>query len=525
MITVAMLSEYEKESVFSFSPAFRGKFFTSLYLLCDEEPDASFALMDRRNPFEEVLFIAPASLARRLHDARPELWILGVQRQNSAATWSLPAQSRLALCSTALSVESLYGKMQNLFLVLSQWIARLREIVIRQGSPQDLLDASEAVLKNFITISDANFKLVASTKNIEIDDPRALELVTLGRHSEQTIALFKRDNIMDQWEKRSRIADTPPIVSKYRTLDYVYRRCGRYYLHLIMHCNNVPLSMGLSDAFRVLVDHIDFIVRQSPSVGEGPSSETASLVADLVLRRPLGDKELERRAERADLPIDGPLSVAAFRLEEGLHAERYVPYYEQTIAEALPAFSVCSYGSFVLALRAGEIGVEEALKFDEVAARCSCMVGISDPIRSLRDIPFAFRQAKEAIAAALEETPSLGQLLLGRPQRASAFFRDAFPSFALRTAAQDDFVAKYASQGVVRRVQIEDKEHGTNDAELLFAYLKNGNNLRRTSEELFLHRSTLSYRIKRLCERFCIDLDDPVVRLGLIVEYFSVKAL
>ncbi len=516
-----MMSEYEKESVFSFSPAFRGKFFSSLYLICDEDPASAIISLEGRSPFEEVLFIGSEGFARKLHEARPELWIIGVAPLGELAFEDVPSQSRFAFCSSRSSVETLYGRLQNLFLVIDQWVGSLRRIVLSQGSIQDILDASETVLKNWISVSDANFKLVAFTKHIEIDDPRALELVNDGRHSEETIALFKRDNIMDQWEKRSRIADTPPVVSKYRTLDYVYRRKGHYFLHMIMHCNHVAPSLGLSDAFRVLVDHIDLCIKSTFPLFNGQSSDASSLIADLILHRPVGDKELDRRAEHAGFPNNRPMVVVVFCMRDGQHAQRYLAYYEQTIANALPSYVVSSYGSYVVGVRAGKVDDADIQKLEEVASLCACSVGVSDSFETLRDLPFAFRQAKESIEVTFYETPSLGSMFMGKAAGAVSLFSNVFAPYVFKKASRDEFIEKTVSQGVVRQIWSEDKKRNTNDAELLFAYVMNGNNLRKTSEMMFVHRSTLAYRIKRIEDTYDLDLDDAAVKLRLLVEYFA----
>lgn len=64
-----------------------------------------------------------------------------------------------------------------------------------------------------------------------------------------------------------------------------------------------------------------------------------------------------------------------------------------------------------------------------------------------------------------------------------------------------------------------DQEHHTEFYKTLQAYLKNERSLVRTAKELKLHRNSLLYRVKRLEELIETDLEDPMVRLHILLSY------
>lgn len=64
-----------------------------------------------------------------------------------------------------------------------------------------------------------------------------------------------------------------------------------------------------------------------------------------------------------------------------------------------------------------------------------------------------------------------------------------------------------------------DKENNTMLYETLDVYLKNERNAVRTAKELFIHRSTLFYRLDRIKKLVNLDLDDPNIRLYLEISY------
>lgn len=68
-----------------------------------------------------------------------------------------------------------------------------------------------------------------------------------------------------------------------------------------------------------------------------------------------------------------------------------------------------------------------------------------------------------------------------------------------------------------------DESHQTEYYETLFYYLLWERNQVETARHMFIHRNTLVYRINRIQELFLVDLDNPAVRLHLLLSYFISK--
>lgn len=68
-----------------------------------------------------------------------------------------------------------------------------------------------------------------------------------------------------------------------------------------------------------------------------------------------------------------------------------------------------------------------------------------------------------------------------------------------------------------------DQEHGTSLSETLETYLNLERNVVQTAKALFIHRSTLFYRLERIQKVAEVDLEDPKVRLYLQMSYHLMK--
>ena len=69
----------------------------------------------------------------------------------------------------------------------------------------------------------------------------------------------------------------------------------------------------------------------------------------------------------------------------------------------------------------------------------------------------------------------------------------------------------------LRRLRDYDKQNHTAYTETLLSYLWHERNVVETSRDLFIHRNTLTYRINKIVEITGLDMDDPVLRLRILL--------
>lgn len=111
-------------------------------------------------------------------------------------------------------------------------------------------------------------------------------------------------------------------------------------------------------------------------------------------------------------------------------------------------------------------------------------VGASAPIDNAARIPEAAREARLALEAARRE--DRGVLRYGEARAASPFVPRTVPD------AQD------AVERVLGPLIAYDAEHGTELVHTLHLFLEKNRSWRRSAEELYVHRQTLVYRVRRI---------------------------
>jgi hypothetical protein len=133
------------------------------------------------------------------------------------------------------------------------------------------------------------------------------------------------------------------------------------------------------------------------------------------------------------------------------------------------------------------------------------MVGISLPFEGWNDIPTRYKQALFAI--------SMGK-------RVSGVYNCKDYAFQYLVAVtSDQNHALDLGHPALFTLRVYDREQNTNFYETLYHYIANERSHAETSKAMGIHRNTLMYRIKRICELIGSDLQNPDERAFIYVSY------
>ena len=139
--------------------------------------------------------------------------------------------------------------------------------------------------------------------------------------------------------------------------------------------------------------------------------------------------------------------------------------------------------------------------------------GISNPFVGLAMFPAAFAQAASALSYA--NGARSNAWLISFEDCALEYIENNI----LKTMPLELLVAPY-----IYKLKGIDRERGTEYYQTLRAWLLNERSIPKTAEALIVHRTTLTYRLEKLRELMPMDLDDPELRLYLLLSYHLLDA-
>lgn len=152
-------------------------------------------------------------------------------------------------------------------------------------------------------------------------------------------------------------------------------------------------------------------------------------------------------------------------------------------------------------------------KVTDICDTTNTEAGISNQFFDFFAMPDAFKQAEEAI--------SLGNKINEKKIKVHVFQTYLFDYLARKIS--EDYPYCLMSLPEIRKLYLSDREHETEYIATLKAYLDNNCKIGEAADTLFIHRSTLSYRLEQIQKISNIDLTNPEDRLiiGLYIRLAS----
>jgi len=128
--------------------------------------------------------------------------------------------------------------------------------------------------------------------------------------------------------------------------------------------------------------------------------------------------------------------------------------------------------------------------------------GVSHPFSSVRDTKYYYLQSCKALELGARHDPD----------NYCYFFSDYALRYILNQNSSTQPTRTLCMEGI-KMLRDIDQSNGSDYCHTLKVYFENGMNLQKTANDLFIHRSTLTYRLNRIQKEAQIDLNDYKSRL------------
>ncbi|PDO11004.1 MAG: hypothetical protein BLM47_04050 [Candidatus Reconcilbacillus cellulovorans] len=135
-------------------------------------------------------------------------------------------------------------------------------------------------------------------------------------------------------------------------------------------------------------------------------------------------------------------------------------------------------------------------------------LGVSQEARRIEDYPLCYRQAHQTLALLRNRF---------RERRHMAF--DELGAYAVLYRLDDPGLASLFIKSYLDPLLNYGKGKSTDLFETLRVYLQTNGNIKETAERLFIHRSSLKYRLEKIREVLDRDIDDAEQRFNLMLAY------
>ncbi|MGI6010198.1 MAG: PucR family transcriptional regulator [Ruminococcus sp.] len=427
-----------------------------------------------------------------------------------------PSTSYIIL-SEDTDINSVYDFTTDLFLKYSAWDLALQRALFSDTPLQDMLEASQDIFKNPLFVHDSDFYVLACPNTVEgmlkwmVDSRNGRPMVPLN-----VINAFKIDKEYLHTLK-TRSADIFSAKQRGYRILYMNLWNGKHYEGRI--CVD-ELQSIIKPGDYLAIEYLSQVIMTSIkrrnifwiSMGKNPEEICKKILNQTItdeheisrLLRFLGwgyhDRYIVFKLVTDHADMTSTFSTSAFGYIESQVSSSHAFFYDKSIVAIVNQTAGNNTSAQIVSDLASLL--KEGL----------FKIGLSNEIYDFSQLHVAYRQASIALECG--------------PVTDSTSWCYYFKDCALDYMSQkvcEDISSDYLCAKEIQTLVDYDERHNTKLNETLETYLNLERNVVQTAKALYIHRSTLFYRLDRIIQITGLDLNNPRTRLYLLMSYQILK--
>lgn len=476
----------------------------------------------------DCIYIGGLSKAMALRAANRDIHCICMRDRIKDSLETNESLSGLIIINENITITTLFTLIQNRFFTIMNWIQQMHETLTHDGSMQDILDLSEPIFDNHISVSDSSLMLIAYTSHIYCDDPICVALAEYGYHPEETIKKFRKYDLFKTWEMAvSAYVDETCEVAKYVTIHRVFKFGNQYFAHVVLSCNRHPLTHCMMDLFQLFTDILAVCIERAWEAKNDCNHVYDTFLTDLIENNITSRSVIEERAQYVGVPLTGQFCLFQIIANDTLNMSIGKMLIE--FGELFPRLKFIRYQQRIVAVNhfySKDIELHLNMictTMESFLQKYDALCGVSPIFSSLEEIHFSFNQSSLALkyAKCMRGSELFKNARLSGDHDSRIHFFSQKYLFCL--LGENDYNAELWYHSEYHRLLMKlyqyDQRHKSNNLQLLHVFLSCERNATVAATTLNMHRNNVTYHISRIQEMLDIDLDDPTVRYMLLTSF------
>lgn len=471
-----------------------------------------------------------ALIDNRHENALKSTLYFGYTKQLSDS-YSIPAQCILADSGISYKPLKTEGNLalvdeDNLFTIFNEsktliettrskgFFEELTSIADQTHSIDAVLDAASVILGNSMLFCDMDFKIISSSVSIPVLDPLWKDNIKQGYCNYEFINAVKELNSVKNATQTTASVEVTCSMSSYRKLSSKVFRNGVQVGFLLM----IEADNSIQPAHYEMLSTVSHIISYTINYYAPDMFEGSSLYQELLYELLIGAPSKDIMPKLSDLRFPSNMSVLFIRPTKYLGRQYLKKYTSKNLKMHIPGTHVTYHKNGIAAIipldAHTEISDDQLQILKDFSKDEQVRIGVSNSFASIENFVSHYEQAY----AALE----LGQNLNPDEMVCQYVNYQVFDLFS--SVKNPDTLGRFCHPALAVLRQYDHKNN-THLYETLCMFIDNGCNIKLASENLYIHRNSLAYRLDRIKEICQIDLEDVktvfLLQLSFLIDSYN----
>jgi len=418
----------------------------------------------------------------------------------------VPSVIRFIALESGAGLAELCNKVGDIFFKYSA-LERQLQSAVHEGRPiQYLLDLVQPFLGNSIAVIDPEFRLLAVSHNPDATED-SLDQMPVAEDTmiaPEVVAFFENDNSFVNAKGNRGPYFYDASIFPWRNLCMNIFVADEFAARVSVAENCHKFRKYDAELLSLLVSFIQLIYSSLGNREKNmlPQERLAEVCGDLLNGNDVEHWRIRSCLINRGWENDRSFVCACILFGDYVNYNRAAPYYARMISTDYPgcvAFEHESRITVLVNLRYYDNSTEKFISsYIEQIRDLNFRIGFSNVFSHIVELKAYYFQAETALNIGMKYYPDMWR----------HGFSDCALLYILSTLSKETD-AKYICAPEVILLNNYDRENGGELLRTLRTYIDTGMNAVQTAKELFLHRSTMMYRLERIKELTKLDFKDP----------------
>ncbi len=410
--------------------------------------------------------------------------------------------------SDSESAEAVFNAINGAFVFYNQWDFNLQRVLKSHGTIQNLIDCSAQVFRNTIVVHNAAFECIAETNEVS----EAEDYNTYLKNSEQRLSHdYQRTFLEDRVFQDSLSYQVPffSAVTGHRTMAQNISINGEFYCRIVITDRKSPLDSADLKLLQHLSEYVQVLFSNCADNLAGELQSFSSFLSH-VLDGKTKDESYINKIIREQGWRSGDYYLCLVFIKDSFSMLGNTSWVIcKHLKKLITRAEVFRHNDNIVAVynwsQAPANTADITSAFAEYMRDMNMKVGVSNVICGFNNLVSMYKQAELALKIGLR---------LWNDQWIQRFSSVA-PYYIIEQSITELPAIAVCPTGIIDLLR-RDALNNTDYYQTFKTFLENDMHIEKTAKRLFIHRTTLIYRLKKIKSIFLFDFDDP-----LLVMYYK----
>jgi len=506
--------------------------------ILSELPVKNFINKDRNFSFERIEFISDSSemleskvlyfagrtqISKLCNKSSPDVCIVCPANESEFESSVLSSDLNLLLLPEDSDIFGIANRLLNGFRQLAEWENELKEAVYAGKSLQTFSEIGGKIFgQNPLVFCSSSYNLVGRSMTETPYNEKVSEVLKRGYFTKEEADTVSRMGYQaHRNDYREGVLINPPTYMGCPFFLFSFPGGLKQISFITVYFIAGEPTEGLMDVFRAFAHLLQEYCESIENDGSRLPSPLEMFMDDLLMHTHDDELYLIDRAKQLQLPLDETYCLGLIQWEEYSRDQAEYVLWRVRYGLNFPVFRVMRYHDSVLMVFKGTFPkalimqkLNEALtESSDFLSMCGGHIGFSTEVNSLLKLDVAYKQS----CAALKQ----GRKLAADKKLyfySDYYIYDMVEAYGEKFRPDDMFIQRL-------RLLNDSEEGRYSNFHLLRYYLLSERSLSVTARMLHMHRNSVIYRLGKIEKILDLDLDDPDVRLRLLVSFKIIEYL